>query len=363
MEQIKLIRIDSRIIWQVLLIAAIAYMAYTFTEVIIMFFIAFILYAGLKPAVEYLESKGLPRSVAILIIFITVLLLILVGGVLVTRQFVEQGKMLIEQLPNIVQSFATFVRNTFPALSSLLPLDALTSETSKFIQQIINSEALNQFLASGNLFALAARAVGIFGTAAGLLLELFTIVMVSVYLLARKQSPIDQLAWIIPKKWLTKSQRVYADTELSLGAWMRGQLLLMLIIGLATYLILFIPGLFIPTYKLDDYALPIAIFAGLLELLPTVGPAITLVLAGVLAVGTGGLAPFIYVLASFLALQNLESILIVPAVMKKAVGIDPIVTILAIVGAFSAFGIVGAILVVPVVVIIKILLREMASEN
>lgn len=362
MEQIKTLKIDPAIIWQVLLTGALIFLAYTFSEVIIMFLIAFIIYAGLKPAVDWLQNKGLPRGLAISLIIIGLLLILIGGGVIITSQLALQLRALIGQLPEILQSFSNFIRTSLPGLAQVLPLDALSLETSKFLQQVINSEALNQFLTSGDLFGLVAKTVGAFGTAAGLILELFTILMVSVYLLARKQPIIDQVAWLIPNKWQVKAQRIAADTEVSLGSWMRGQVLLMVIIGVATYLILAIPGLFIPEYTLDNYALTIAIIAGILELLPNIGPAITLMITSVIALGTSGFGALIYVAISFLGLQNLESVLIVPAVMKRAVGIDPIVTILAIVGAFQVFGIVGAILVVPIVVIVKILLREAISE-
>jgi predicted PurR-regulated permease PerM len=137
----------------------------------------------------------------------------------------------------------------------------------------------------------------------------------------------------------------------------------MLIIGIVTYLIIWVPSLFVQGYTLDEFALPIALVAGIFEFLPSIGPALTSILAGLIAFGTGGLGALVYVVISFAILQNLEAIFIVPMVMRKAVGIDPIVTILGILAALKLTGVLGAILVVPIIVVVKIAIVESARRE
>jgi predicted PurR-regulated permease PerM len=126
--------------------------------------------------------------------------------------------------------------------------------------------------------------------------------------------------------------------------------------------LLIIPGFFDPHYTLDDFALPIALMAGLLEAIPNVGPAITLILTSILAIGTNGAGTVLYVAVSFTVLQNLEAVFIVPMVMKRAIGIDPILSILGIIAGFQVAGVVGAILAIPLIGIAQIMVVAAANE-
>lgn len=365
MNDSKLIRVEIRpqIILYVLLAIGLIALASLFSEVLLMFFIAFILSSGLRPAVDTLERRGVARGIGIALILIVLLIVIATSGVLITSQLTAQLRTLLEKLPLILANFASTLSATFPELATILPLNELAGEASGFVGRLLSSSNLQEFLTNGSLVSLIARAVSAFGTVAGLLVEAFTILMVMVYMLSRREKLHMPLLSYFPPKQAERVARVTTDVERSLGSWVRGQFLLMLIIGIATYLILVIPGIFDPGYVLDEYALTIAIIAGLLELLPTVGPAITLVVAAILAIGTSGAGALIYVVISFLALQNLESVLLVPQIMKRAVGLDPIITILGIIGAFQFGGIVAAILIVPIIATLKIIASELLEQK
>jgi predicted PurR-regulated permease PerM len=138
--------------------------------------------------------------------------------------------------------------------------------------------------------------------------------------------------------------------QVQVGSWVRGQLTLMLIVGLATYTGLASLGV--------PYALPLAMLAGLLELIPNIGPTI----AAVPAIFVGGLSHgslmAVAVTVLYILIQQLENILLVPQIMRKAVGIHPLVTIILILIGLELKSVVGAVLAIPVFLTLKVAYRE-----
>ena len=139
------------------------------------------------------------------------------------------------------------------------------------------------------------------------------------------------------------------EVENRLGAWVRGELTLMTVIGVLTYIGLTILGV--------QYALPLALFAGLLEIVPIIGPIISGVPAVLVALTISpGLA--LVVIALYILIQQLENSLIVPTVMNRAIGLSPLVTILALMIGARLAGVGGALLSIPIVLVIEVLVRH-----
>ena len=146
---------------------------------------------------------------------------------------------------------------------------------------------------------------------------------------------------------------VVKDIEERLGAWVRGQLLLALIIGLASYLGLFILGI--------SYVLPLALIAGILEMVPIIGPIISAIPAIIVALTVSpGLA--LAVAALYIIIQQLENNLIVPTVMHKVLGMPPLAILLALMVGGRLGGVVGIILAVPVLLVIQTVVGEFTPD-
>jgi predicted PurR-regulated permease PerM len=126
----------------------------------------------------------------------------------------------------------------------------------------------------------------------------------------------------------------------------------MFIIGLTTYIGLTILGI--------EYALPLAVIAGLLELVPTIGPIISSVPAILIALVQSPVLA-IAVAALYLLIQQAENNIIVPKVMERAVGVLPLVTILALLIGGTLFGVVGAVIAVPTVAMIQVVVEELGT--
>ena len=155
----------------------------------------------------------------------------------------------------------------------------------------------------------------------------------------------------------SKEERVkllIVKIEEKLGAWLQGQLILSLVIGILSYI-----GL---TLLNIPYALPLAMIAGIMEVIPVIGPIISALPAIFLALT---ISPFlsIAVAVMYLVIQQLENNLIVPQVMKRAVGLNPLIVILAIAIGSRLLGIAGALLAVPLAVVIQIIAAEIIEEK
>ena len=144
------------------------------------------------------------------------------------------------------------------------------------------------------------------------------------------------------------------EIEKRLGGWIRAEIVLMIIIGLLTFIGLTLLGI--------DYALPLAILAGFLEIIPNIGPfisAIPAVLVGLFISPLMALA----VAALYFLVQQIENNFIVPQLMAKECGINPLITIIALIAGFKLGGVIGAVLAVPIILLIEIILTEVSTSE
>lgn len=186
------------------------------------------------------------------------------------------------------------------------------------------------------------------------LATLFSVLVISIYM---------SLDWLnIKKRFLSlftgKLKKEVAETleeiETSLGSWVKGELVLMIIVGTMSY-----TGLLLLQVQ---YPLALGIVSGVLEAVPIIGPVISAVIAGIIAFSESpikGLA----VVALFILIQQLENNLIVPKVMQKVSGFSPIVILLALLIGSNLFGVLGAILAVPFTMISVVIIKRIIRYN
>lgn len=340
------------------------WLAWELRSVILIFFIAFILNAALRPVIEFVEKRlKVSRGLAISITYVTLLSSILLLGFVVVESLVAQIKIFalntLPQLPKILNQVA----KDFPFLKSFLDLTSISTD----LNAVDNLSKVN----SGEIVSMLFQAVSTVGSqglaliwkSIGGVFTIFIIVVVSIYMVKGRRNFHEGVWELLPKKIAEIIRTLLGRIEKSLGSWLLGQLTLMFIIGAASYLIVLLPGIFDPNYRLDDFALIIGIIAGLLEGLPNIGPTITLVLALIIAlISGGGVIPVFYILFSFTILQQLEGLFIVPQVMQKAVDLHPIISILAVLAGFNLGGPMGALLSVPVVGALQIIVLELLKH-
>jgi predicted PurR-regulated permease PerM len=356
------VNINPKIILYILLTLIIIFLVVKAFQVVLILFLAFIINAALRPLVDKLEARRVPRVISILLIYIVVFFILGLILVVIANEFLHQATNLITAFPDIYARVVEFARTNLPALSNVLPLDSLQEGINSLAKQYTSSNELRNLISGGTITDVASQALSVLGGVSSFLVSFFTMIIVSIYMLQRKRNVYHGLLDLLPKKQQDRLGKLLAEVESSLGGWLVGQFILMLSVGVITYLIVMIPGLFDPSYRLDDYAITLGLMAGLLEGLPNLGPVITMIILSIVALGTSGVGVLVYIIIASILLQNLEAVFLVPKIMERAVGLDPIITILSVIGAFEIGGMLAALLVIPVVAVIQITIKEITSK-
>lgn len=346
-----------------LLFALSLVLSFELRGVLITLFIAFILSAGLRPLISNLETRGISRGVAIAVTYLGVIILSIILSVVIINIAIEQLRMFFTNIDAKILTAERFVNTSAPFLNDYIDFAALRDgvKNGNFdFKSLTSSQFYSSILENISFFG--GQGISLVGKVFGGLLSVFSIIMISIYMLSNRKSAYEDVIELAPSKYQKKLFPVFKKMEQSLGAWLVGQLSLMLIIGLSTFILIMLPRLFDSSYPLVAYALVIAIIAGLLEGIPNLGPIFTTILTVFIALISGAsIGVIIYIVIAFLALQQIEGIFFVPMVMKKAVDLNPILSIAGVLAGFELGGPIGALLAVPIIAMVQIVIIEVSD--
>jgi len=299
---------------------------YSIRDLLVMVFFSLVLMFAINPLVDKLQKLRFPRSLSIGIIF--TLLWTLVGLAIagLVPPVVEQTGNLINRLPGAISK-----------------IEILNSH-----QQEITSELLSQVSTlPQSVFKIT---LGLFGNA----ISVITTLAISFYLLVERRNFGKHLGLLFGGDKSQKISSILDKIENNLGGWLRGELVLMFSVGTLTYLGLLVLGV--------ESALSLAILAGVLEIIPNLGPVISAIPA-VLVAMTVSPALALGTAALYWLVQLLENNFLVPKVMGSVVGVNPVVVILGLMTGFRLNGPLGAVMAIPVIIILKILLSDIYKSK
>jgi len=317
----KKIEISHRTIVFVFVFIFALWFLYFIRDIILQLFVAVFIMTVLNPFVRTLTRFKIPRTLAVFVIYLFIIALfsLLIAGI----------------IPPLVEQSTSFA-NSLPKYLSTLGISPYISE--QITGQIISSigSLPGQIIKVG---------VSIFSN----VISVLAVLVFSLYLLLSREKLEDQLGFLFGDEKKKKIGRVIDRLEMRLGGWARGELALMILVGSANYIGLSLMGI--------PFALPLAILAGLLEIIPNIGPitaAIPGIIIGLSISPVTGLA----VGALALLIQQLENYVLVPKIMEKSVGVSPLITLLALAIGFRIAGVVGAILAIPATITLQVLASE-----
>lgn len=297
---------------------------YQIKDVILLLFVAIILMSALSPFVEKLMKWKFPKGVAIGLIYLVIVLVIGSLLYLIVTPLIEQTSSLTTSLPHTIEK--------------LMP-------PGTFNRNIVEQKITDIF---GN-------ALGVTVTIFSNVIAIVSVAVLTFYLLLDK----DRFENLLSQAFVNnqpRAKKLIKRIEDILGAWLRGQAILSLVIGVFSYILLFLLNI--------PFAMPLAILAGILEVVPVIGPIISAVPPIIIAyVSFPSPAVALFVGLGYLVIQQLESHIIVPQVMKRAVGLNPLVVILAIAVGGRLLGISGALLAVPITVVGQIIVEEIINSK
>lgn len=299
---------------------------YVLKETLIVIFISYIIVAAQLPLVGYLRKRGVPNPLAVVFVFSTMIILF---GVLIAPLvpfFAAQITQLFKGFPIYINKAATGIG---------IPLEV------RDVSQIISPRELGQ-----NAFNIVGGVFGIFVTT-------IAAIAISFYLLLDYDRIKRHIANLFPKANHLEIIRLIDQVNEKLGAWLQGQIILCLVIGSLTWIFLTIISM--------PFALPLAVLAGLFEIVPSIGPIISAIPAVIIALT---ISPHlaIFVVGAYILIQMLENNLIVPRIMSSAVGLNPVVVILGVIIGNTLLGVAGALLSVPLISLLTVLVRDMQNH-
>ena len=275
----------------------------------------------LSPLVSRIERAVRHRPVAVAITFLATIAVLVAVLVVIAAPLVRESARLSDALPGYVAE-----------LQSGAPVTVLGYQVPEEVRQRAGSA-----LASvGGGFA--EQAVSIVVRLLSAIVDLFLVLVIALYLLLDTRRMRTFFLRLLPLRPRAHAERVEAEVVRVFGAYVRGQLILALVVGVASTLALLILGV--------PYAIVLGVLAGILELVPMLGP----VLGSIPAVLVALFQPFpvvLWVILAFVIIQQLEANLLVPRISGHAVGLHPLAAMLALIAGLEVGGIVGALFAVP----------------
>ena len=313
------------------------WLLYSLRIVLFLFFVAIVIGTAIRPAVEWLHRNGISRAAGVIIIY--VLIATLVSGIfaLVLPLIAEQSTQIAQNLPQYYTGFREALINSGNRLLQNIGL-RIPSEISLLLHKNTTIVDTEQVLTQVSQTLLYTNLVlkGILSTLAIFLLA---------YYWTQESTPaIRGFLRLFPPQRKKNVREFLLLAETKLGGYIRGQGLLCIAIGLAAFIAYLLIGL--------PYTLVLAIFAGIMEMVPIFGPALGAIPALSVALSIGP-SKAIWVVVATVLIQMLENVFLVPRIMKSSTGVNPIIVLLSLIAFSSVFGFAGALLALPLAAIVQ----------
>lgn len=280
--------------------------------------ICFILSEAINSSVSKLQNKfSFSRTLSIALVYLMILFSIIILLYSIVPVLVEQTTGLINILPSSLDDIKIFGTSAIDISSQFKIIENLPNNIAK--------------------------------TALGFVSNIFSAVLVlfiTFYLLLERPSLSTYAHSLFGQKGKKTTEKILDQLQNRLGHWVNAQLFLMFIVGLLSYFGYLLLGL--------RYAVPLALLAGFLEMVPNLGPTIAAILAGLVGLTVSPLTALLAVIWGILV-QQLENNFIVPKIMKKSVGLNPIVTIFLLIIGSKLGGIIGAVIALPIFLAIQVI--------
>jgi predicted PurR-regulated permease PerM len=319
------------------------WLLYRFHQVLFILFIAIVIGTALRPVVSWLRQRGVPGVAGVILVYLT-LLCLLVGFILLLAPIiVAQGATITAALPSYYQNLRIWMINQPGSIMESLRL--LLPEAPTLATLVEQTE--------GDIRDSVGQAAGYVGVASKVIFTAVVILLLAYYWTVDGPRVMKSLLRLLPRTQRETASELIATMETKMVAFIGGQGLLMLSVGLMCLVAYWIIGL--------PYLLVLAFVAALMEAIPIVGPLLGAVPAVLVAL-TIGPDKALWVIVATLIIQQLENSLLVPRIMRQSVGVNPFVTLLSLFAFSALLGIPGALLAIPMAAIIQILLNHFVFQ-
>lgn len=325
----------------------ISWLLYSLRAVLFLFFVAIVVGTAIRPAVDWLHRRGISRATGIIIIYIVLAALLFGFMAMILPLIADQVTQISQSLPDYYTGFRGALINSsnrllqnigwrFPSQFSLI--FNRNPNTTEMLGQVSQTFFYTNLVLKGVLSILAVFLLAYYWTQEGSLI-------------------IRAILRLFPPQRRKNVREFIQLAESKLGGYIRGEALLCLAVGVGGFIAYLLIGL--------PYTLVLGVFAGLMEMVPIFGPALGAVPAFLVALS---IAPSkaIWVVVATVIIQMTENTILVPRIMRNAMGVNQIIVLLSLIAFGSVFGFAGALLALPLAAMIQLLISRvvlMAAES
>lgn len=314
---------------------------YDISWILLLFFVAFLFAAALDPLVDFFEAHKVPRPFGMLIVYVVLFFL---AGFFVSKV----AGLVADQVLGIAQSVNEFVGDGNINVQGIPFGDQLQPYVQQFSQTVDVEAAAAQL--QGAFTFLSNQLLGL---SIGLL-NLLIVLVLTFFMVVEEQSIDEFFRSVVPTRYGAYISTRIAAVKDKIGLWLRGQLMVSLIAAVLSYIGLAAMGI--------NYALTLSLIAGVGMVVPVVGRFFAWVVTFPIVFNQSpGLA--LWMSIYYLIIQQFENNLIVPYVMNKAVGLNPIVIIFALLVGGHYLPVIGWVLAIPVATTVAIFLRDFTHRG
>jgi predicted PurR-regulated permease PerM len=302
-------------------------------SLVVLLMISVVLAASVSPLVNWAEQRRVPRWLAVVMIYLTVIGVLVGGGLLIGPTIFEQIERLLRQIPVSLKSVFNAAEAWVVSLSDTRP-----ELVGQLFDEVLDVQAVTRWVIRSSQQLL----IRSYGVTTGILGGFFSVILalfLSGYMLADSRTLIRNLARLLPYPWDERLTAQVRPVSTRIGGYIRGRLLVSALLSVATTVSLGALGL-------SEFALGLGAIAGVTNLIPFLGPFLGAIPALVVAVSQGGWT-FLWVILLYVIIQNVETYVLDPLLVGSSVGVHPLYQLLAVLGGTQVLGLIGALIVPP----------------
>lgn len=340
------ISISTGTIIRFFMVALAFFLIWFLRDLVLIILTSIVVASFVESTVPYFKKLMIGRVFGIVILYVTSILFL-------TGIFYLFAPLLITEIYNFSSFLSSYIPNS--AIINYFQNEAF-SGAKDIVTNLTHSLSLTTLLSTSKAF-ITNLSGGFFQTlsvAFGNIFNVILIIIISFYLSVQEKGIENFLRIILPAKFEDYAVDLWARSRRKIALWMKGQMIVSLIVGILTYLALSLLGI--------QYSLLLAIIAGIMQLIPY-GILIAVIPAVAFSYLSGGITSALLAAGAYLIIHQFETFLFTPLIIKRVTGLSPLVVILSILVGFEVGGFWGIILAIPSAVFIMELMSDIEKRK
>lgn len=336
MKERTSISITTSTILKIVGIGLVLWFAYLIFDILALIFVAIVVASLIDPFADVFQRIRLPRGLAVITLYIAFIAFFVFIGSVIIPVISQEVAQLSQNFGDVVSKTSTQVEN----IKGFINQYGLWGEAQKLLSS----------LSSTGISAAQSVVHGVTGFFDGLVSFILVLVM-AFYFVVENEDIKRGIRHLAPAEYQPYIGQLIGRIKKKLGDWLRAQLLLDFIVGFFVYIGLLIIG--------APYALLLGLIAGVTETIPYFGPFFAGILGTFMVlIQTGDWVKTLFVAAVFIVVQQVENHILVPKVMERTVGLNPIVSIVSLLIGFRLGGVVGALFSIPIATALSVVVSD-----